>query len=291
VVGSNTEDCATRWWDHNGWTDGSCNASLLNQRCPTHGRISSYIPALKFVFFLLKQSPRHWRQMVPKKTLAFCCCALRCIWNSNELVCSKIKKEGLRSNETLQVQKVAVVAIWRCDCIAMVVWNLIWPALKLHDNFVLPHHLKSITRQFDLQLIPRLCCTFCSFLLHCWQIICWTKNKHQRRSHFFQKIGEYYCDVASQCGWIYWSLILRDVVYNAANVCEPHFVTGKQCAWWKIVWRLSGSDTRIAALQNLKNSCCVQAALFSLRHVSKGAFLQIAFLRISVLSFWYQFNF
>ena len=49
-----------------------------------------------------------------------------------------------------------------------------------------------------------------------------------------------YCDVASQCGWIYWSLILRDVVYNAANVCEPHFVTGKQCAWWKILWRLSG---------------------------------------------------
>ena len=45
------------------------------------------------------------------------------------------------------------------------------------------------------------------------------------------------------------------------------------------------------AVQNLKNSCCVQAALFSLRHVSKGAFLQIAFLRISVLSFWYQFNF
>ena len=44
------------------------------------------------------------------------------------------------------------------------------------------------------------------------------------------------------------------------------------------------------AVQNLKNSC-VQAALFSLRHVSKGAFLQIAFLRISVLSFWYQFNF
>ena len=115
VVSSNTEDCATRWWDHNGLTDGSCNASLLNQRCPTHGRISSYIPALKFVFFLLKQSPRHWRQMVPKKTLAFCCCALRCIWNSNELVCSKIEKEDSKSNELLQVQKVAVVATWKCD--------------------------------------------------------------------------------------------------------------------------------------------------------------------------------
>jgi len=124
---------------------------------------------------------------VPKKTLAFCCCALRCIWNSNELVCSKMEKEGSRSNETLQVQNVAVVATWRCDRIAMVVWNLIWPALKTHDNFVLPHHLQSITRQFDLQIIPRLCCTFCSFFLHCWQVICWTKNKHQRRSHYFSK--------------------------------------------------------------------------------------------------------
>jgi len=175
-----------------------------------------------------------------KKTLAFCCCALRCIGDSNELVCSKMEKEGSRSHETLQVEKVAVVAIWRCDRIAMVVWNLIRPALKPHDIVVLPHHLKSITRQFNLQIIPRLCCTFCSFLLHCWQIICWTKNKQQRRSHYFQKIGEYYCDVASQCGWIYWRLILRDVVYNAANVCEPHFVTGKQCAWWKILWRHSG---------------------------------------------------
>ena len=120
---------------------GSCNASLLNHRCPTHGRISSYIPALKFVFFLLKQSPRHWRQMVPqKKTLASCCCALRCIWNSNELVCSKMKTEGSRSSEILQVQKVAVVAIWRCDRIAIVLWNLIWSELKPHDNFVLPHH-------------------------------------------------------------------------------------------------------------------------------------------------------
>jgi len=27
-----------------------------------------------------------------KKTLAFCCCALRCIWDSNELVCSKMEK-------------------------------------------------------------------------------------------------------------------------------------------------------------------------------------------------------
>jgi len=134
----------------------------------------------------------------PKKTLAFCCCALRCIWNSKELVCSKMEKEGSRSNETLQVQNVAVVATWRCDRIAMVVWNLIWSEHKQHDNFVLPHHLKSIIRQFDLQVIPRLCCTFCSFLLHCWQIICWTKNKLQRRSHIFQKIGEYYCDVGSQ---------------------------------------------------------------------------------------------
>jgi len=132
VVGSNTEACATRWWDHIGWADeygrrdvSRRTVSLFNQGCPTHGRISSYIPALKFVFFLLKQSPRHWRQMVPKKTLAFCCCTLRCIWNSNELVCSKMEKEGSRSNETLQVQKVAVVAIWRCDRIAMVVWNLI----------------------------------------------------------------------------------------------------------------------------------------------------------------------
>ena len=64
----------------------------------------------------------------------------------------------------------------------MVVWNLMWPALKPHDNVVLPHHSKSITRQFNLQIIPRLCCTFCSFLLHCWQITCWTKNKLQRKT-------------------------------------------------------------------------------------------------------------
>jgi len=182
VVGSNTEDCATRWWDHNGWADEYLHTVLKfwwacsTRDAPHTGEISSYIPALKFVFFPLKQSPRHWHQMVSKKTLAFCCCALRCIWNSNELVCSKMEKEDSRSNETLQVQKVAVVASWRCDRIAMVSWNLIWPELKPHDNFVLPHHLKSIIRQFDLQVIPRLCWTFCSFLLHYWQRICWTKN-------------------------------------------------------------------------------------------------------------------
>ena len=186
-----------------------------------------------------------------------------------------MEKEGSRSSETLQVQKVAVVASWRCDRIAMVVWNLIWSELKPHDNFVLPHHLKSITRQFDLQTIPRLCCTFWSFSLHCWQIICWTKNKLQRRSHIFQKIEECYCDVASQCGWIYWSLILRDVVYEPLQTLRD----------------LKTLRLLRQAGQNLKNSCCVQAALFSLRHVSNWAFLQIAFLRISVLSFWYQFNF
>jgi len=104
-----------------------------------------------------------------KKTLAFCCCALRCIWNSNELVCSKMEKEGSRSNETLQVQKGTVVAIWRCDRIAMVLWNLIWSELKPHDNFVLPHHLKSIIRQFDLQIIPRLCWHFA--------VLCYTVDK------------------------------------------------------------------------------------------------------------------
>jgi len=49
-------------------------------------------------------------------------------------------------------------------------------------------HLKSIIRQFDLQVIPRLCYTFCSFMLHYWQRICWTKNQHQRREHIFQKL-------------------------------------------------------------------------------------------------------
>jgi len=39
---------------------------------------------------------------------------------------------------------------------------------------------------------------------------------------------------------------LRDVVYNAANVCEPHFVTGKSCDVFP------AGDTRIAALQVLK---------------------------------------
>jgi len=177
------EDCVTRWWDHIGWADEYLHYTVLKfwwacstRVAPLTGEISSYIPALKFVLFPLKQWPRHWSQIVPNKTLAFCCCALRCIWNSNELVCSKIEKEGSRSNETLQVQKVAVVTTWRCDRIAMVLWNLIWPELKPHDNFVLPHHLKSIIRQFDLQVIPRLCCTFCSVLLHYWQKICWTKN-------------------------------------------------------------------------------------------------------------------
>jgi len=33
----------------------------------------------------------------------------------------------------------AVVATWRSDRIAVVVRNLIWPKLKSHDNFVLPH--------------------------------------------------------------------------------------------------------------------------------------------------------
>ena len=36
--------------------------------------------------------------------------------------------------------------------------------------------------------------------------------------HLFHRIHHVfasdYCDVASQCGWIYWSLILRDVVYE-----------------------------------------------------------------------------
>jgi len=150
VVGSNTEDCATRWWDHIGWADEHLRYTILKfwwacstRVAPLTGEISSYIPALKFVLFPLKQWPRHWSQMVPNKTLAFCCCALRCISNSNELVCSKMEKEGSKSNEMLQVQKVAVVATWRCDRIAMVLWNLIWPKLKPHDNFVLPHHLKS----------------------------------------------------------------------------------------------------------------------------------------------------
>jgi len=67
---------------------------------------SSYIPAWKFVLFLLKQQPRHWSQMVPKKTMAFCCCELSCILNSNELVCSKMEKVSSKSNETLQLQKV-----------------------------------------------------------------------------------------------------------------------------------------------------------------------------------------
>jgi len=150
----------------------------------------------------------------------------------------------------------------------MVVWNLIWPALKPHDNVVLPHHSKSITRQFNLQIIPRLCCTFCSFSLHCWQIICWTKNKQQRRSHYFQKIGEYYCDVASQCGWIYWSLILRDVVYNAANVCEPHFVTGKQCAWWKILWRHSGKRYPHRSFAELQKQFLRKLSPLPITHVS-----------------------
>ena len=180
MVGSNTEDCATRWWDHNGWTDGSCNASLLNQRCPTHGRISSYIPALKFVFSCWNSHPNTNVRWYPKN-FGFLLLCTSCIWNSNELVCSKMEKEGSRSNETLQVQNVAVVATWRCDRIAVVLWNLLWSALKPHDNFVLPHHLKNIIRQFDLQIIPRLCCTFCSFFLHYWQRICCTKNKHQRR--------------------------------------------------------------------------------------------------------------
>jgi len=37
------------------------------------------------------------------------------------------------------------------------------PVLKPRDNFVLPHHLKNIIRQFNLQVIPRLCCTFLQF--------------------------------------------------------------------------------------------------------------------------------
>ena len=96
VVGSNTEDCATRWWDHNDWTDGSCNASLLNQRCPTHGRISSYIPALKFVFFQLKQSPRHWRQMLPKKNFGF---LLLCAKMHMKFERTRLLKDGKRRFE------------------------------------------------------------------------------------------------------------------------------------------------------------------------------------------------
>jgi len=146
VVGSNTGDCATRWWDYIGWADEYFRCTVLKFRsaCSTglpqsQQGSSSYIPAWKFVLLLLKQQPRHWSQMVPKKTLAFCSCSLSCIWNLNELVCSKMEKVGSKSNETLQVQKVAVVATWRCDRIIMVLRNLLWPELKPHDNFVLPN--------------------------------------------------------------------------------------------------------------------------------------------------------
>ena len=206
VVGSNTEDCATRWWDHNGWQMDPATRACSTRDAPHTGEIFVLHSCIEVCFVPVETVAPTLKSDRPKKTLAFCCCALRGMWNSKELVCSKMEKEGSRSNKTLQVQNVAVVATWRCDRIVMVVWNLIWSEFKPHENFVLPHHLKSTIRQFDLQIIPRLCYTFCSSLLHCWQIICWTKNKHQRRSHIFQKIEEYYCDVVSQYGWIYWSL-------------------------------------------------------------------------------------
>jgi len=101
-------------------------------------RFRRYIPALMFVLFLLKQQPRHWRQVVPKKTLAFCCCALSCIWNSKELVCSKMEKVGSKSNETLQVQSCSRRSLkMRPHCYGRT--KLDMPALKPHDNFVLPY--------------------------------------------------------------------------------------------------------------------------------------------------------
>ena len=92
-----------------------------------------------------------------------------------------------------------------------------------------------------------------------------------------------YCDVMSQYGWIYWSLLklcsLKCCNYADPSVhrgrvvvlllrkCANHsesFVTGRQCAWWIILWHKAFRQavTRTAALQNFKNTCYVNHVLF-----------------------------
>ena len=85
---------------------------------------------------------------------------------------------------------------------------------------------------------------------------------------------------------------LRDVVYNAANVCEPQFVTGRQCAWINnlVTLDLPANRARTAALQNLKNTCYVNHAFFQQRTFRIRDSLQKLSFRIAAFLFWCQFN-
>ena len=79
-----------------------------------------------------------------QKNFGFCCCVLSCIWNSNELVCSKIEEKRfelewiVKSIESCSRRNLKMRPEWYG------LKKLDMPALKPHDNFFLPHHLKSI---------------------------------------------------------------------------------------------------------------------------------------------------
>jgi len=99
VVGSNTGDCATRWWNHIGWQMSLCVAlswsflwACSTKVAPVMGEISSLHSCIDVCFVPVETAAPTLNSDGAQKNFGFLLLCASCIWNSNELVCSKMEK-------------------------------------------------------------------------------------------------------------------------------------------------------------------------------------------------------
>ena len=143
-----------------------------------------------------------------QKNFGFLLLCASCIWNSNELVCSKMVRNRMncykcRKLQSSQPEDATGSKNYRCylrqkTCMVF---------LDLHNWYSIRVPSKSIIRQFDSDVNQRLVVRFAVFCYIIDTAFVEPKISIYAVNTFFKKTGEDYCDARSQYKWIYWTLL------------------------------------------------------------------------------------